>query len=78
VNPTGPLRSYDPYEPSIPKRVQRGGSFLCHKSYCASYRVSARMKTSPDTGLAHAGFRCVMTPDMWTALQEKSAASDDK
>lgn len=59
VNPQGPASSYDPEEPSVPKRVVRGGSFLCHASYCASYRVSARMKTSPDTGLEHTGFRCV-------------------
>jgi len=59
VNPAGPASSYDPDEPTVPKRVVRGGSFLCHASYCASYRVSARMKTSPDTGLEHTGFRCV-------------------
>ena len=59
VNPPGPLNGYDPDEPTIPKRVVRGGSFLCHDSYCSSYRVSARMKTSPDTGLQHTGFRCV-------------------
>jgi formylglycine-generating enzyme required for sulfatase activity len=58
-NPTGPKDSFDPEEPTVPKRVQRGGSFLCHDSYCASYRASARMKTSPDTGLSHSGFRCV-------------------
>jgi formylglycine-generating enzyme required for sulfatase activity len=58
-NPTGPSFAYDPSEPSIPKRVIRGGSFLCHASYCASYRVAARMKSSPDTGLEHTGFRCV-------------------
>ncbi|MEO7264607.1 MAG: formylglycine-generating enzyme family protein [Ferruginibacter sp.] len=59
VNPTGPLQSNDPMEPTIPKRVVRGGSFLCNASYCKGYRVSARMKTSPDTGLEHTGFRCV-------------------
>lgn len=58
-NPGGPASSYDPDEPTVPKKVVRGGSFLCHASYCASYRVSARMKTSPDTGLEHTGFRCV-------------------
>ncbi|RYY22581.1 MAG: formylglycine-generating enzyme family protein, partial [Chitinophagaceae bacterium] len=50
TNPAGPSTSYDSQEPGVPKRVVRGGSFLCHESYCASYRVSARMKTSPDTG----------------------------
>ena len=58
-NPKGPSKSYDPDAPGMPKRVVRGGSFLCHESYCASYRVSARMSTSPDTGLEHTGFRCV-------------------
>lgn len=58
-NPQGPADSNDPEEPYIQKRSQRGGSFLCDKSYCVSYRVSARMKASPDTGLSHTGFRCV-------------------
>jgi formylglycine-generating enzyme required for sulfatase activity len=59
TNPKGPTDSFDPDEPTVAKRVQRGGSFLCHDSYCSSYRSSARMKASPDTGLSHAGFRCV-------------------
>ena len=58
-NPQGPSSSYDPMEPTVPKRVVRGGSFLCHQSYCKGYRVTSRMKTSPDTGLEHTGFRCV-------------------
>lgn len=58
-NPTGPAASYDPMEPTVPKRVVRGGSFLCNASYCKGYRVTSRMKTSPDTGLEHTGFRCV-------------------
>lgn len=52
-NPAGPPDSWDPEEPYAKKRTQRGGSFLCDKSYCQSYRVSARMKSSPDTGLLH-------------------------
>jgi formylglycine-generating enzyme len=64
VNPQGPDSSYDPHEPTVPKRVHRGGSYLCHESYCSGYRPSARMKASPDTSLSHTGFRCVMTPDM--------------
>lgn len=62
VNPRGPDNSYDPDEPHAAKKVQRGGSFLCHASYCASYRSSARMKTTTDTGLVHSGFRCVRDP----------------
>lgn len=58
-NPKGPLKSYDPMEPNIPKKVLRGGSFLCNDNYCSGYRNSARMKSSPSTGLSHTGFRCV-------------------
>ena len=58
-NPKGPSQSFDPDEPTVPKRVQRGGSFLCNDDYCSSYRSAARMKSSPDTGLSHSGFRCV-------------------
>jgi formylglycine-generating enzyme required for sulfatase activity len=57
-NPTGPEISFDPLEPSVPKKVLRGGSFLCNDSYCSGYRVAARMKSSPDTGLEHTGCRC--------------------
>jgi formylglycine-generating enzyme len=59
INPKGPLKSSDPMEPNLPKRVLRGGSFMCNASYCKGYRVSSRMKSSPDTGLEHTGFRCV-------------------
>lgn len=62
VNPRGPGASFDPQEPFTPKRVIRGGSFLCHHSYCAGYRPSARMKEAPDTGAVHIGFRCVRDP----------------
>ncbi|MEL6942590.1 MAG: formylglycine-generating enzyme family protein [Bacteroidota bacterium] len=60
-NPTGPSRSFDPNEPYIPKRVTRGGSFLCNDDYCSGYRVASRMSSSPDTGLNHTGFRCVVS-----------------
>lgn len=62
VDPIGPATSYDPQEPFATKKVHRGGSFLCHSSYCKGYRVSARMKTGMDTSLNHLGFRCVMSP----------------
>ena len=42
----------------------KGGSFLCHDSYCASYRISARMGVSLDSGSDHMGFRTVATPEM--------------
>ncbi|MDB6112500.1 MAG: hypothetical protein JWR69_4250 [Pedosphaera sp.] len=58
-NPAGPDDSFDPEEPGAKKRVQRGGSYLCHESYCSSYRPGARMKCTPDTSLSHTGFRCV-------------------
>jgi len=59
TNPIGPAQSNDPMEPTVPKKVVRGGSFMCNASYCKGYRVTSRMKTSPDTGLEHTGFRCV-------------------
>lgn len=58
-NPVGPQKAYDPDEPLAPKRVVRGGSFLCNESYCTGYRVSRRMKTTEDSGMEHLGFRCV-------------------
>jgi sulfatase modifying factor 1 len=60
-DPRGPAESYDPAEPYSPKRVVKGGSFLCNPSYCESYRPSARRGTPPDTGSSHTGFRCVMS-----------------
>ncbi len=58
-NPTGPTQSYDPQEPQLIKRVQRGGSFACSDSYCIAYRMSARGKGEPSSGAFHQGFRCV-------------------
>jgi len=63
-NPLGALKSFDPRQPYMPQRAQRGGSFLCNDSYCSSYRASARMHSSPDTGQDHLGFRGVVTVDL--------------
>jgi formylglycine-generating enzyme len=62
-NPRGPAESYDPGDPYSPKRVVKGGSFLCNPDYCESYRPSARRGTPPDTGSSHTGFRCVISGD---------------
>jgi formylglycine-generating enzyme required for sulfatase activity len=60
-NPQGPAKSFDPSEPDSPKRVLKGGSFLCSDSYCSAYRPSGRRGQSIDTGMSHIGFRCVIS-----------------
>jgi formylglycine-generating enzyme required for sulfatase activity len=40
-------------------RVMRGGSYLCHLSYCKRYRVSARSASEPDSSTGNVGFRVV-------------------
>ena len=59
-NPKGPKEAFNPSNPYVDERVIRGGSFLCNASYCASYRVSSRMATDPNTSLEHLGFRTVI------------------
>jgi formylglycine-generating enzyme len=61
-NPTGPSSAYDPSEPNEPKKVQRGGSFLCTDQYCLRYMVGTRGKGEVSTGTNHLGFRCVVPP----------------
>lgn len=62
-NPRGPAMegSFDPAQPAIriPRRVVKGGSFLCAPSYCRRYRPAARHAQMVDTGMSHIGFRCV-------------------
>ncbi|WP_461142873.1 formylglycine-generating enzyme family protein [Salinifilum aidingensis] len=41
-------------------RCARGGSYLCHASYCRRYRVSGRQGMTPDSSLGNVGFRCVV------------------
>lgn len=52
VNPKGPQ--------SGQSRVIRGGSFLCHHSYCNRYRVAARSSNTPDSTTSNMGFRCAV------------------
>jgi formylglycine-generating enzyme len=56
-NPRGPEASFDPQEPNQPKRVQRGGSFLCSDEYCTRYVPGARGKGEPNSAANHVGFR---------------------
>ena len=51
--------AYVDAESVLPRRVIKGGSFLCHASYCESYRPSARRGAPPDTGSSHVGFRLI-------------------
>ncbi|MBF5000832.1 formylglycine-generating enzyme family protein [Nocardia sp. BSTN01] len=54
-------RSFDPRQPQfrVPRKVIKGGSFLCADSYCRRYRPAARRPQMIDTGMSHIGFRCV-------------------
>jgi formylglycine-generating enzyme required for sulfatase activity len=54
-NPLGPAHGE--------RRVQRGGSYLCHLSYCRRYRVSARYGSQPDSSTGNAGFRVAADVD---------------
>ncbi|MFZ9753479.1 MAG: formylglycine-generating enzyme family protein [Cyanobium sp.] len=47
---------------SIPRKVVKGGSFLCAPSYCRRYRPAARMAQGIDTSTCHLGFRCLVRP----------------
>jgi len=55
---------YDPVDPTGPEsgtsRVMRGGSHLCHRSWCNRYRLGARSKNTPDSSTGNIGFRCVV------------------
>ncbi|XP_062504156.1 formylglycine-generating enzyme-like [Corticium candelabrum] len=50
LNPTGPLHGTD--------RVKKGGSYMCHKSYCYRYRCASRSNNTPDSSASNLGFRC--------------------
>jgi formylglycine-generating enzyme required for sulfatase activity len=54
--------SFDPYQPQIriPRKVLKGGSYLCAPNYCRRYRPAARHAEPVDTSTSHVGFRCVM------------------
>jgi formylglycine-generating enzyme required for sulfatase activity len=57
THPAGPL--HDPTGPAVgEERARRGGSYLCHDSYCNRYRVAARDHSHPADTTANIGFRC--------------------
>ncbi|KAJ7316984.1 hypothetical protein JRQ81_003146 [Phrynocephalus forsythii] len=49
-NPKGPPRGT--------QRVKKGGSYMCHKSYCYRYRCAARSQNTPESSASNLGFRC--------------------
>jgi sulfatase modifying factor 1 len=63
INPKGGIaeHSYDPRMPNIriPRKVMKGGSYLCAPNYCQRYRPAARMGQPVDTSTCHLGFRCI-------------------
>jgi len=66
-NPRGGERdlSCDPRTPDIkiPRKVMKGGSFLCAPNYCRRYRPAARMPQMVETSTCHLGFRCIVRPE---------------
>ena len=64
LNPKGAKKSYSPSNPYQIEYVMKGGSFLCHASYCASFRISAKMGVAVDSGSDHMGFRTVASLEM--------------
>jgi sulfatase modifying factor 1 len=69
LDPQGPDQSFDPADRGVPadapKRVTRGGSFLCDPNFCTSYRPSARRGVDPYNPMAHIGFRLVKSAPIW-------------
>jgi sulfatase modifying factor 1 len=64
-NPRGGLReaSVSPHDSvAIPRKVMKGGSYLCAANYCRRYRPAARMAQPIDTATCHLGFRCAVRP----------------
>ncbi len=59
LNPQGAKTHHNRFSPYAEEKIIKGGSFLCHQSYCASYRVSARMGNTLDSAQEHLGFRTV-------------------
>ena len=72
-NPKGPEDSFDPQEPGINKKVQRGGSFMCNTNNCTGYRCGARMRGDLMSSTFHNGFRCVVDTTMVEQFKTQQA-----
>jgi formylglycine-generating enzyme len=79
VNPRilSPEKSYDVRQPQfrIPRKVVKGGSYLCAPNYCLRYRPAARQPQMVDTGMSHIGFRCVVRN---LQTEQESPAADSE
>lgn len=65
-----------PDDPGEVEYVKKGGSFLCHKSYCYRYRVAARTKNTANSAAYNLGFRCARAAtDAERALVEAGEAA---
>ena len=69
MNPKGANTFYNSSNSYEKEYIIKGGSFLCHASYCASFRISAKMGVAVDSGSDHTGFRTVVTPEMLAVLK---------
>jgi len=66
INPKGASKANNPMNRYQKEKIIKGGSYLCHDSYCASFRISAKMPMTRDSGSDHVGFRTVATVAMLT------------
>ena len=62
-NPRGPMPGAEGGDGELTHKVQKGGSYLCHASYCNRYRLGARTANTPDSSTTNNGFRCVADVD---------------
>ena len=73
-NPRGGAEdeSHDLAQPQfkIPRKVIKGGSFLCADNYCQRYRPAARRPQMIDTGMSHIGFRCIVRSEPIADVQQ--------